>query len=693
MKKFIAIVCFIFLILFCNSNLFAQIGDAKNMKNWELKGYGQYAVKIGDTYAAINFYNVLLERKPKSKKYNFLLANLYLKNRDYVNAQKFFYRTYELDNHNIDALFCYAQMLKIHGNFDEAMVQFKNYEKIAKKLNRYTINKSKLVNEIEGINFAQLHKDIPVNDKINHLGNSVNKADIECSPTFLNDTTVVFTSSDTDTLQNVLMTENNNKKCRKFFSMHKNNDNSWQRDLKTEAPFFNDTLSHSGSGCFSLDKTRFYFTKCTENWKYKMICNLYVTEEIHGKWGIPNMLNDKINDPNFTTSQPAVGSCYMDNLDVIYFISDRPGGVGGLDIWYTVYNPVTKEYTKAANAGVFINSSNDEKSPFYDVESHALYFSSNGWPGIGGLDIFRSFGDLVNWSVPENIGAPLNSSYDDLCYTVHPNHEFGFFTSNRTGSIYNSHEHCCDDIFSFTKIKNENIPFTAKISVHDISKQFNQSDFQQSDSLQFIENIKGKTASLFLTEGTAEPIFLAKKIINENGNFEFNLVKNKTYKIFIEESNLAENSIAFNTLGDSVSSIDLGIVAMQIIPENPILLQSILYYFDVATLSDSAKLYLDTTLVKFMHEYPEISVEIYSHTDNKGGDLYNRNLSQKRADNVVKYITDKGIAETRLRAIGLGFSQPKAKNTNDDGSDNPIGRQLNRRTEFKIFKEKFADGN
>src|SRR4029079_8758136 len=101
-----------------------------------------------------------------------------------------------------------------------------------------------------------------------------------------------------------------------------------------------------------------------------------------------------------------------------YFVSNRPNGRGGLDIWYTQFDSKKKEYNTPKNAGTKINTAGDEFTPFYDSDLSTMYFSSDGWPGLGGLDIFKSNGELKNWSTPENIGSPLNSGSDDLYYVI-----------------------------------------------------------------------------------------------------------------------------------------------------------------------------------------------------------------------------------------------------------------------------------
>lgn len=173
---------------------------------------------------------------------------------------------------------------------------------------------------------------------------------------------------------------------------------------------------NTANGVFSLDKQRFYFTKATRNWKNKIIGTFYVSHKKRGIWQKPFKLDQLINLKNYTSTQPTISNCYDKNYEVIYFISDRPEGWGGKDIWYTVFDKSLGTYKKPNNAGGNINTPADEINPFYDNPNQILYFSSNGLAGYGGYDIFMLKGSLVNWTPALNAGLPLNSSFDDIYY-------------------------------------------------------------------------------------------------------------------------------------------------------------------------------------------------------------------------------------------------------------------------------------
>ncbi|HYX05782.1 MAG TPA: OmpA family protein, partial [Bacteroidales bacterium] len=183
-----------------------------------------------------------------------------------------------------------------------------------------------------------------------------------------------------------------------------------------------------------------------------------------------------------------------------------------------------------------------------------------------------------------------------------------------------------------------------------------------------------------------EPIFIDRDTTGADGVYSFNLLPDKNYtfemegfQYFNEEIHLSTEMITFSY------TIDMPPIWVNILPKEPIELENIYYEFDKANLTDEAKESIDTTLLAMMNEIPNIIVEVGSHTDGVGGKEYNKNLSQDRADNVIAYLISKGIEPSRLVAKGYGDEKPIAPNKNPDGSDNPEGREKNRRTEFRII--------
>lgn len=201
---------------------------------------------------------------------------------------------------------------------------------------------------------------------------------------------------------------------------------------------------------FTLNENRDYmvFSRCVRNTYEELVCDLYDSHKQNGKWQKPQLLGSGINDKNYTSTQP----CLVELKDyaVLYFVSNRPNGQGDMDIWFSVCK--NGHYETPINAGSAINTAGNEVTPFYDVNASILYFSSDEWLGIGGYDVFFSKGGLSSWSVPQNMGVPINSTENDFYFSV-TNQEGtkGYFSSNRPIDEFYLEDTCCNDIFYWEK--------------------------------------------------------------------------------------------------------------------------------------------------------------------------------------------------------------------------------------------------
>jgi outer membrane protein OmpA-like peptidoglycan-associated protein len=401
----------------------------------------------------------------------------------------------------------------------------------------------------------------------------------------------------------------------------------------------------------------------------------------------PIKLPPVVNDPNYTTTQPALGRTAASDREVIFFVSDRSDGKGGLDIWYTVWNDERDAYSRPRNLGSRINTPGDEMTPFYDLSTRTLYFSSTGLPGIGGLDVFSAFGERTRWSDVKNIGYPVNSSYDDLYFTLSKTGGDGFFVSNRPDSL--DPQTCCDDIFYYSRNDYVRITVTGRIYPFEKDRFGRKRNLANFDFMNPDESIKplsdAKMRLLILDSGEDEYIFLDRTSTNEDGRFYFNLQPNQEYEFKMDGFQYFDEKNYMSTEGFNFSdTIELPPIWVNVLTDKPIELKNVYYDFNSAELSRTAKNVLDTTLLVLLKEAPEFIIEIGSHTDSIGGRKYNLELSQQRADNVVHYLISKGIPAERLVSKGYGASRPKAPNSLPDGSDNPEGREQNRRTEFRV---------
>jgi hypothetical protein len=205
---------------------------------------------------------------------------------------------------------------------------------------------------------------------------------------------------------------------------------------------------HTAHTAFSLDGSRVYYTLCEYLNKSDVRCDLYYRDVLEGGgWGEAQQLPVPLNAEGFTTTQPSIGYDKSTGKQILYFVSDRPGGKGNLDIWYSVINdPNNVTQPKPLTA---VNTPWDEMTPFFHQESETLFFSSEGYPGFGGLDIYQSRFEGGTWSTPENLGISINSSYADAYYVLSADEETALFSSNRLGSVYfeSSREACCFDVY------------------------------------------------------------------------------------------------------------------------------------------------------------------------------------------------------------------------------------------------------
>jgi outer membrane protein OmpA-like peptidoglycan-associated protein len=426
-----------------------------------------------------------------------------------------------------------------------------------------------------------------------------------------------------------------------------------------------------GNGTLSPDGKRLYFTKCKPNFEGKMICRIYVATKEGNTWSEPKDLGNNVNSEEFTSTMPAVGIDSKKNQEVVYFVSDRTqSSKGGLDIWYTTLDTKKKVYKDPKNLGGTINTVGDEITPSYDNDNKTLYFSSDGFPGLGELDIFQSIGEIKTWSVPENIGAPFNSSADDIYYVKGKNmkEKSGFFVSNRKGGISLMNETCCDDIYEYTDPQYLNIFIAGKII--EVS----------SDSLEkTIAPVAKTPVSLFKINKDSTESLLKTTVTNEKGEYSFQVEQGKNYKVLAEGQGYLNKKIEVST--DTITKSDTirTNIGIKQTPKGSIVISNIYYETAKADLRQESQESLNKELVDLLKDNPKLIIEISSHTDDVGTNDYNQKLSQARAESVVNYLIGHGIDKSRLIAKGYGEGKPIAPNTT------PEGRQKNRRTEFKII--------
>ncbi len=660
---------FIFASFYSNAQAPIQ---TEGLKDAQLKRFAQNAIRLGDTYSAIAYYEAFLENNPNSFENWYAIAVLYRQARDYQKSEKAYKIIVEYQlNKFPDAQFYYARMLKANGNYESAKAE---YTKFTTSKNNAEIENIKQLKKLAKAEIAGCDTAIELSKGkysalVKHLNESINKAHIESSPLLLDSNTLIYGSLNEEELDLYDIEKKDSIPVRKLF-IAKLENKEWNGGKVLKGPI-NEKNVNVGNGALSQDGKRLYFTKCKPNFKGNMICRIYVATKERDAWSEPKDLGNNVNSEEFTSTMPAIGIDSKKNQEVVYFVSDRiQSSKGGLDIWYTTFDSKKKIYKDPKNLGGTINTVGDEITPSFDIENKTLYFSSDGFPGLGELDIFQSIGEIKTWSVPENIGAPFNSSADDIYYVKGKNNKekSGFFVSNRKGGISLMNETCCDDIYEFTDPQYLNIFIAGKII--EVS----------SDSLEkSIAPVTRTPVSLFKINKDSTESLLKTTMTNEKGEYSFKVEQGKNYKVLAEGQGFLNKKIEVST--DTITKSDTirTDIGIKQTPKGSIIISNIYYETAKADLRQESQESLNTELVVLLIDNPKLIIEISSHTDDVGTNDYNQKLSQARAESVVNHIIGHGIDKTRLIAKGYGEGKPLAPNTT------PEGRQKNRRTEFKII--------
>lgn len=652
--------------------------DMDKLSKRQLKSLGKNSLAVGDPYWAIDFFEKYLELKEDDIKVTFMLADAYYLARDYEMAEANYAKVVSQDPEEYPlARYYLARMQMTAGKYDEALEEFEAFSKAYRgQTNDRTFRRFVKAHE-EGCEIAQGIKDSALKLVITHIDTSINKAHVESSPLAISDTTMLYASLKADTTE-IFMFDDTTRPNRKLYVAELEG-RKWVHS-KSYLPQVNGAGQEVSNFAFSPDFRFIFFTVCEEPRPGMKDCRIYRSTFVDSinDFADPVILPEEINDKKYGATMPAVGIESKPNRPerlVLYYVSERDGGRGNKDIWFSIYDERRDNWKRARNAGSSINTVGDELTPFYDFNTASLYFSSNALPGLGGYDIFRADGQTNRWTDPENVGYPLNTGYDDIYFTIAPSRETGFLVSNRPGGVSLKNETCCDDIYEYRW--SEFIKIDVSGEVYAITDSTNEAG---EDNL-----LKDATVTLYVKKGGGEPVMVRNFNLDDEGKYNLTLEHSKDYVIEVKRDGYETKKYAVNTDSYKKSDSLYLSLGMELLPKGPVILNSVYYDFDDYRLNESSKRSLDTTLIPLLRDNDNIIVEISSHTDSKGDDRYNQKLSQKRAKSVVDYLIEQGIEKERLQAKGYGETQPIAPNENSDGSDNEAGRQKNRRTEFRII--------
>ena len=632
-----------------------------------------------DVYNAIEYYSRYLSYKNKDIKSKYRLATLYADTRNYIKADQYYDsviiinpRKYPLAYYK-KGIMC--MNLQKYDNAIESFTRFKKYFRVRK--DKFNYRKLAIVYQSSS-EWAKNNQARDGKIVITHPGDGLNHSDIDFAPFPVNDNTLIYGAVFSDPSKQIYP-------IRQLFKAERT-DGIWKTSGLLEGEI-NDPEFNTGNAVISENGRKMYFTRSRKNWQNEVISEIFVSRFSDGQWQTPEKLPYPINSENYTSTQPALGKDLRTGNEILYFVSNRPGGKGGLDIWYTEYDRKTKTYRKEVNLSGKINTVGDECCPFYDNSTQTLYFSSRGRKdGLGGFDIYKVKGSAGKWTDAVPLPKPINSSFDDYYFSILKNNKEGFFSSNRPGTMSLDNGTCCDDIFTF-KINECTFINSWGTIRNDVNYEFyNSLNEKYHLGLKYPENnsaISDVPVELYLSDANEE-ILISKTSTDKNGKYIFELEPDKQYKVLVKNYGYFEKKVPVSTINKNCAdTINIGTTSIKYLPSVTVRI-NIYYNFDESKLTDTARQTIDSMVMPLFDLFPEGIIEIGSHTDGVGTDIYNDRLSQKRSETIVSYLISKGITSERLVAKGYGMSVPIAPNKNDDGSDNPEGRKLNRRTEIKV---------
>ncbi|MCH2235347.1 MAG: OmpA family protein [Crocinitomicaceae bacterium] len=608
------------------------------------------------------------------------LADAYRLADDYKNAEKWYAKALDYPKEEYPyARYFYGTALMFNEKFEEAQVQFEQFQ------NELGDNENKFhkmaTSKIASCQFAMNPNNTKNNITYELMDSSFNIGSSSFGVQFMSDDYLLFSSARGSEIDS---TNTEEPKPMDYYMLDiymvkVNEDGSYQKPEKF--PFeINAADYHEGSAVVSADGNSLFFTKMDPN--NRANTQVYASRKFNNQWLKPFPLDHNVNMDGFRSMNPYISN----DGKFLYFSSNRPGGEGGMDIWRVELGP-NGETSDAVNLGNKINTPQNEISPFYHETTQTLYFASEGHIGFGGLDIFYSkWDEEIEWfSQSNNVGAPINSSRDDSYFVIDEDLQNGFVTSNRSvctscDSIYNLSVHC-NKVYKITKPE---MKFKISGYVYDIATN---------------EIIPGATVDFKDVSYKWEHFEI---IADENGYYEHELIPN--LQLFMKASAtdyFADKALVY-TQGETESKDFQQDFYLEKIPKGEITIEGIEYDFDRATLRPISKDILDN-LIEFLELNSNLVIEIRSHTDERGNDDYNLDLSDRRAKSVVDYLVDNGISRDRLVPKGYGETKP-AEVPDKDGNmvtltpeyiysleDEDLQdefHQRNRRTAFFVLEQK-----
>ncbi|HNW97563.1 MAG TPA: OmpA family protein [Bacteroidales bacterium] len=640
----------------------------KNKKAEKIYKDGYAEFKNHSYTTAAKFFKEAIDEEPGYVEAYYGLAKIFTFQEKYSTAKKYYLKVAELcPSYDIYVFYYLGQIYLGAEKYDSANYYMNEFTKGVENL---TPEKQKL--------YKNLDKDFSHADSVKYY--SKNMTSIMSKTVPFNPVYVKGVSSVSDEYLPIITPDNEmclytRKSATKTKSVYadaklvytekfmysKRKDGSFDEGYEMPSPF--NENSNEGGATLTIDNKYLFYTVCKyltdKDNKAYFNCDICTSTFTNGSWSEIKSVSPKVNNDKTWESQPSISS---DGKD-LYFLSDRDGGYGGYDIYVT--HKQDSSWSVPENLGPNINTSGNEKSPFIHTDNQTLYFSSTGWPGLGGYDIYYSKKEANGkFGKPTNIGYPINSEGDDVGFFVSTDGHYGYFASNDITRFKGPGGW---DVYSFDLYPEARPDTTVHLIKGNIKDE--QKDIPTSAKVE-LKNVKTKQ----VTEVEVDSI---------TGKYVIAALMKNDYMLTVKKDDYAYSSKYISKEDTAVTEntnvkVDFDIKPIAV--GETYKLNDIYFDYGSFELSENSKLIIDG-FIDFLNDHPNIKVAIHGHTDNISGTDFNMTLSENRAKSVYDYIAGKGIDAARLSYKGFGLTQPVASN------DTEQGRAKNRRTEFVITEK------
>jgi outer membrane protein OmpA-like peptidoglycan-associated protein/tetratricopeptide (TPR) repeat protein len=663
---------------FAKENFKDQKDAFKTAKNEIEQGDALYVQGTIYYKQALVFFLKANEFNSNNAALNFKIGQCYLYSNFKLKSIPFLEKAFALNNAvDLDIHYSLGKAYHLNMQWDKAITEFTAF-KSAIKQKEHPIIFEDAQKHIEECVIGKKMVQNPIRVFIDNVGPEINSPFSDYGPVISADESMMLFTSRRPGSTGGKIDPGLNEYFEDIYLSTKK-DGKWTKAVNLGSPI--NTDNHDANSGLSADGQKFLIYMGKNNG------DLYESELKGEVWSKPEAMNKNINSDNFHESS----ACYSPNGNLVYFVTDNPniGGYGNRDIYVSAKDSKGK-WGKPTNLGPTINTKYDEEGIFIHPDGKTLYFSSRGHQTMGGYDIFKTVFDEASqkWSIPENLGYPVNTADDDVFFVVSANGRHAYYTSFSANGFGEN------DIYRITFLGNEKpvilnnednllASVAAPVKETVVAPAMEVKDAQLTilkgtiiDAL----TLKPLEAIIDIVDNATNEVIASFTSNSASGKYLVSLPAGRNYGIAVKKENYLFHSENFDIPATAAfQEVKKDVELKNIAVGSKIILKNIFFDFGKASLRQESTSEL-LRLIKLLNEVPSMHIEISGHTDAKGSSEYNQSLSDNRAKAVVDYLVKAGISTNRLSAAGYGKDQPIATNETEEG------RQMNRRTEFKILK-------